>query len=241
MKLSELVKTGIQSKPPRIVLHGPHGIGKSTFGASAPAPIFIPTEDGLTRIDVPHFPVAQSLDDVWSYIAALINEDHEYQTVVIDTLDWMEKLVWNKVCADNKVETIEEIGYGKGYVFGMAHWERFFRGLDKLREKGMAVILLAHNEVKTFNPPDGNPYDRWQIKLHRTAAAKTEEWADAVLFANFKVYVKTERGKASGKATGGERVIYTQPNPAYRAKNRYGLPEEMPFDFNELMEGIKNG
>jgi hypothetical protein len=241
MELKDLIQHGLTRKPPRIILHGPHGIGKSSFGAQAPAPIFLPTEDGLTMIDVPHFPVPKTLDEVWDDMSALIKEDHEYKTFIVDTLDWLERLIWARVCQDNKCESIEDLGYGRGYVFAMSYWEKFFKGLDKLRDcKNMAIILLAHNEIKPYNPPDSQPYDRYQIKLHKSAAAKGEEWADAVLFAGFKVYVKTEKGKQSGKATGGERVVYTQPNPAYRAKNRYNLPEEMNFNFNTIMERIKN-
>ncbi len=238
MKLEGLIQKGIQNKPPRLILHGPHGIGKSTFGAQAPNPIFIPTEDGLTNIDVDRFPQPSTLADVWEYIGLLLNESHDYQTVVIDTADWFETLVFKSVCADAKVSSIEKIGYSKGYIHALSYWDQLIRGMERLRdEKGMITLLLAHNEIKPFSPPDNDPYDRWQIKLHKTAAAKVEEWADAVLMANFKVFVK----KSEKRAVGGERVIYTQPTPAWRAKNRYNLPEEIDFDFNALIGGIKNG
>lgn len=241
MNLKDLVRTGIQSKPPRIVLHGPHGIGKSTFGASAPSPIFLITEDGLTNIDVSHFDLPQNLDEVFKNMGLIINEAHEFKTFVLDTLDWLENLIWEKVCTDNNVESIESIGYGKGYGYAMAYWERFINGLERMRDKGMVCLLLAHNEIKTFSPPDSTAYDRYQIKLNKLAAAKIEEWADAVLFCNYKVYVTTEKGKKVGKAVGGKRVIYTEGKPAWKAKNRYSLPEEMEFNFDELITHIKKG
>lgn len=238
MDLKTLVKTEHQNKPPRILLHGVHGVGKSTWAAQAPAPIFLQTEDGLTRINVPHFPIATTLSDVWQYMGMLITEEHAYKSLVVDTVDWLEKLVWAEVCAEHSVKSIEALGYGKGYVFAMQHWERFIAGLDKLRDKGMAIVLLAHNEIKSHNPPDAEPYDRWQIKLHRHAATKLEEWADCVLFANFVVFVDADKGKAVGHA---ERIIHTTNRPAWRAKTRYALPDTLPLDFNALLKEIKNG
>ncbi len=238
MMLKDLVKKTIDRKPPRIVLHGIHGIGKSSWAAGAPAPIFIPTEDGLVNIEVDHFPVAPTLDDFFGHMNALLSEENEYKTVVIDTVDWLEKLIWRKVCEDNNVKNIEACGYGRGYVFAMQHWDRFFTGLNMLRDKGMAVVLLAHNEIKTFNPPDGEGYDRYQIKLHKHAAAKLEEWADMVLFANFKIYVDADSNKVVNSS---ERVIHTTNRPAWRAKTRFTLPDELPLDFNKLLEALKNG
>ena len=240
MDLKTLIKSKVESRPPRIVVHGIHGVGKSYFASNAPAPIFLITEDGLINIEVDHFPLAKSLDEVWQYMGAIIEQEHQYKTFVVDTLDWLEKLIFAKVCRDKNVETPEDIGYGKAYVFAMKYWTKFLKGLDKIREeKNLAIVLLAHNEIKTFNPPDHNPYDRYQIKLHRHAATAIEEWADAVLFANFKTYVaKDDSGKA--KATGsGERIMYSANRPAWRAKSRYPIPNEIPLDFGELMKAIK--
>lgn len=240
MKLSELVKSGVQNKPPRILLHGIHGIGKSTWAAGAPNPIFLPTEDGLTTIDVPHFPVAKTLDEFFSYLGTLIKEDHQYSTVVVDTVDWLQTLIWAKVCEDAGVDSIEQIGYAKGYIFALKHWDRFLSGVEKLRgKKGMAIVLLAHNEIKTFNPPDGDAYDRFQIKLHKHAATKLEEWADCVLFANFDVYTQGEKGDKKVVNNNPGRVIHTANRPAWRAKTRYKLPEQLSMDFKELLDGIK--
>ena len=233
MKLEELIKTGLENKPPRILLYGTHKIGKSTFAAMGPNPIFIPTEDGLTTIDVPHFPLAQSLDDVWEYMNKLISENHQYKTVVIDTIDWMENLIWKEVCKVGQKEKIEDFGYGKGYVNALIYWDKFINGLNKLRAKGMAIILLAHSEIKIYNPPDNEAYDRYQIKLHQKAATKLEEWVDAILFLHKKVYVDNK------KAMEGEIVIFTESCPAWRAGNRYGLPKEIPVNFNNLITLIK--
>lgn len=239
MDLKSLVIKQTKNKPPRLVVHGIHGVGKSFFASKAPKPIFMPTEDGLTQIVVDQFPLATSLDDIWSNMKMIIDEEHDYKTFVVDTLDWLEKLIFKQVCLDNDVETPENIGYGKAYIFAMRHWERFLKGLDKIRDKGIAIVLLAHNEIKTFNPPDAESYDRYQIKLHRHSATMIEEWADAVLFANFKVYVaKDEKNK--NKVTGsGERVLFSAPKPAWRAKTRYDIPDELPLDFGELMKAIK--
>lgn len=239
MKLESLIKTGLQKKPPRIVLHGIQKVGKSTFAAQAPNPVFLITEDGLTEIDVPHFPLAKTVEQVWTCLDLILQEDHEYKTLVVDTIDWLEKVFWKKICEDYKTENIEEIGGGwqKGYNFVLKYWDIFFEKIDEIRDKkNMAIILLAHNEVKNFTPPDASSYDRYQIKLHKFAAAKAEEWADAILFANFKVYVDGKKKKA---VSSGERLIYTTPNPAWRAGNRYSLPEILPLDFNELLKAIK--
>ncbi len=238
MNLKDLIRKEIENSPPKIVLHGVHGVGKSTYAAQAPNPIFVPTEDGLARIEVAHFPVAQTMGEAFSYLNMLLNEENEYQTVVVDTLDWLERLIWEQVCEDHGVKSIEAIGYGKGYMFAQTYWDSFISLLAKLHESGRAILLLAHNEIKTFSPPDGTAYDRWQIKLHKLAAAKIEEWADLVLFANFKTHVNSTDKKVVNNS---ERVIYTVDRPAWRAKRRYNLPDELPMDFNALLDAIKAG
>jgi len=240
MNLKSLIQKQQAAKPPRIVVHGIHGVGKSYFASQAPDPVFLITEDGLTNIEVDHFPLAKSLDEVWSYMGTLIKEDHQYKTFVVDTLDWLEKLIFAQVCRDKDVDSIEALGYGRGYVFAMNHWERFLSGLNKIRDKGLAIILLAHNEIKPYNPPDSDAYDRYQIKLHKHAATAIEEWADAVLFANYRTIVTKGKNDPKAKAIGsGERILLSSNRPAWRAKTRYPIPEEMPLDFAALMAAIK--
>ena len=240
MNLKDLIKKQSGGKPPRLVIHGIHGVGKSYFASKAPDPIFLITEDGLTNIEVDHFPLAESFNIAMTYIDLLIDQGHEYKTFVIDTLDWLEKLIFNQICYDKNVSSIEDIGYGKGYVFSMKYWAQIIEKLNTLRSNGMAIVLLAHNEIKPFSPPDGDSYDRYQIKLHKSAASMIEEWADAVLFAKFREIVTRDKNNNKSKAVGsGERILCSANRPAWRAKSRYDMPDEIPLDFNEFMKCIK--
>lgn len=245
MNLNDLIENNTKKKPPRILLHGEHGLGKSSFGAYSPDPIFIQCEDGLGEIDVDRFPLAKSADEVFKNIGMLIKEEHKYKTVVVDSLDWFEALVWRKICEEKEVKNIEEIGYAKGYTFAMNYHEKLLSGLAKLRdEKDMAIILLAHNEIKTFNNPEGENWDKYSIKLHKKATKKYEEYCDAVLFVNNKTYVSKDKGALKAKAVGsGERTIFTQPRPAFSAKCRYDVPFEIPYKkgtgFTDFLKLIK--
>jgi hypothetical protein len=184
----------------------------------------------------PTFPLATSYQHVLDAICALYTDRHEFKTVVIDSLDWLERLIWAKVCADRGVKSIEDIGYAKGYTFAMQHWREVLDGLTALRnERGMTIILIAHAAIEKFNDPSADPYDRYAPKLHKQASAIVQEWCDEVLFATWKVFTKAKDagfGKETVKGIGtGERVMRTTERPAHVAKNRLSLPDEMPLDF----------
>jgi hypothetical protein len=228
------ILTGSTPGPRRILIYGTAGIGKSTFATCAPAPVVLQTEDGLGGIDCHKFPVAHSIDEVMSALAALFDGDHAYRTVVIDSLDWLERLIWAKVCADRQVTTIEDIGYGKGYTFALPLWRDVIDGLAALRERrGMTVILIAHTRIERFENPETEPYDRYVPRLHKTASALITEWCDEVLFATYKVFTKaTDEGFHQKRVQGlgtGERVLRTTERPAHVAKNRLALPDELPL------------
>jgi hypothetical protein len=230
-------------KPPRIVIYGVHGVGKTTFGACAPNPVVIQTEDGLGTLDVQHFPLAKSFGDVMEAFQALYTEDHDFETVVIDSLDWLEPLVWAEACARNGWENIEQPGYGKGYLATLSVWREYFEAINALRDdKGMAVIQTAHADIRRFDSPETEPYDRYVIKLHARASALVQEHADAILFANWKVATtKADVGfnqKVTRAIGRGERTIYTEERPAFIAKNRYRLPPEIPMSWDAFAEAM---
>jgi len=230
------IKKGRNPKPRRVMLYGTHGIGKSTFGAMAENPIFIPTEDGLGDIECESFPLAKSLGDVMAALESLYSGEHGYRTVVIDSLDWLERLIWNEVCEDEQVESIEKIGYAKGYTFAIEKWRMVLGALDALRgDRGMTVVVIAHAKIEKFENPETVPYDRYSPRLHKLASALVQEWADEVLFATYKVLtVKVDEGFNKAKHNGvgtGERIIRTVERPAHVAKNRLNLPEELPLDY----------
>jgi len=230
------INKGRKAQPRRVMLYGTHGIGKSTFGAMAEAPIFVPTEDGLADIDCESFPLAKCLGDVMSALESLYTSEHKYKSVVIDSLDWLERLIWASVCSDESVENIEKIGYAKGYTFATDKWRMILGALDALRsDRGMTIVLIAHAKIEKFENPETVPYDRYSPRLHKLASALVQEWADEVLFATYKVHtVKVAEGFNQAKHNGigtGERIIRTVERPAHVAKNRLGLPEELPLDF----------
>jgi len=209
-------------------------VGKSTFASQAPSPVFIPTEDGLGEIDCHSFDLAKHYDDVLVAIGQLYSEDHNYKTVCIDSVDWLESLIWEKICDDQKVDTIEIAsgGYGKGYVLAAQLMGDVLTGLNAIREKnGMHVILISHGRTERHADPEQPDYDRWAPKLHKHVSAKVMEWCDEVLFAMPKVFTTTEEGTFGKKSTKalstGQRVLRTIDKATARAKNRLGLPEEI--------------
>ncbi|MCB9850830.1 MAG: ATP-binding protein, partial [Phycisphaerales bacterium] len=151
------VHTGRRATPPRFVIYGSEGVGKSTVAAQAPRPIFVPTEDGLDQIDCSSFPLAQTFTEVEAALRALLTEAHEYQSVVIDSLDWLERLIWDELCRQFAVTSIEKVdgGYAKGYTHALGHWRRILDLLNALRtQRSMCVILLAHAKVERFEDPE---------------------------------------------------------------------------------------
>ena len=230
--------TGI--KAPRVLIYGSHGLGKTTFGAGAPSPIFILTEDGLGSIKSEHFPLATAFQHVLDAISSLYSEDHKFQTVVLDSLDWLDNLIWLDI---NAKHDQKDLAYGKGAMIAAEYWRNVLEGLNALRDnKNMAVILIAHSEIKRFDSPEVEPYDRYQPKLQARSSALVQEWCDAVLFANFKTIVKKDdvgfNKTVSRGITTGERLIYTTEKPAYLAKNRFGLPESIPLEWSAFAEAI---
>jgi hypothetical protein len=232
MKMLDQIRPANAVFPPqKILIYGVQGIGKNTFAATFAKPVLLQIEDGSAALDIPAFPLATSFQAVVDIIQALHGE-HDYKTLILDTLDWLEPLLWQACCETKGWACIEDPGWGKGYIELDKWWRHVMAGLDSLRHsKGMDIVVLAHSEVKRIEPPDTDPYDTYQIKMQKRAFALWQEWADMVLFLNYKVNIaKAKVGVDQVKTRGvgtGDRVIYTSERPAWKAKNRWSLPDEI--------------
>ncbi len=240
MSLGSLVK-GKQPKPLRVTLYGVEGIGKSTFAASAPSPIFVGAEDGTAHLDVTRFPMPATWTEILEAIRVLETQPHEFRTLVLDTLDWVEPLLWQHICKRDGFENIEAYGYGKGYSAALDEWRVLLATLEHMRDKrGIGIILIAHSWIKPFKNPEAEDYDRFELKLHAKAAGLIKEWSDAVLFANWETYAsKDQRTKRIKGVSTGARLIYTTRTAAYDAKNRHDLPDSLPLSWQDFADAIE--
>jgi len=241
MALGKVIK-GRLAKPMRLLVYGIEGVGKSTFAAAAPAPIFLGAEDGTSELDVERFPQPQTWLDALEAIAELTTAAHDYQTLVIDTLDWLEPLCWAHVCRESRddngrpYQSIEDFGYGRGYVAAHDQWRRLASDLDTLRTKRhMHLVLLAHSAIRTFRNPAGDDFDRYELKLHKAPSGFWREWSDAVLFASHDLNTVKKQGRVRG-VMGSQRVLHTERTAAWDAKNRYDLPPRLALDWQEFAD-----
>lgn len=243
------IQSGKSRKPPRLMCYGVEGIGKSTLGAQAPKPIFIPTEDGLDQIGCDRFPLARSFEDVRQSLSSLQREKHDYETIVIDSLDWLEHLIFDELCREHNVKSIEQVagGYGKGYSLALNSWRGVIGQLDHLRnERGMVILLLAHARVERFEDPESAAYDRYSPRLNRHATAFVCEWCDAVLFATRRFRTQSEDAGFNRQRTiahpigkaGGERILRCVGGPSCVAKNRYGIVDEISLSWTAIVEAL---
>jgi AAA domain len=230
-------------RPQRIfaLIYGTDGVGKSTLCSHAPKPIFVGAEKGTEQLDVARFPQTETIAELLDQLRALQTEKHEFQTVVLDSLDWIEPLIWKAVCDEAKVESIEQAfgGYGKGYVRALDLWRTLLKELAILNHK-MHVLLIGHTQIKSFQDPElANAYDRYQLKINDKAAALVREAADAVLFARFETEVIKANGSKAKVRGEDVRVMYTESRPAFDAKNRFALPFCMPLDWKAFGDAIR--
>lgn len=220
----------------KTVIYGPEGIGKTTLASKFPDPVFIDTEGSTSYMDVARLPTPTSWTMLLSEVDDVKANPTCCKTLVIDTADWAEKLCSAQVCASKHVDGIEDIGYGKGYVYMKEEFGSLLNKLSDLIELGINVVIVAHAQMRKFEQPDElGAYDRWELKLSKQCAPLVKEWADMLLFCNYKTIVVNvdNQGAAKGKnkARGGKRVIYTQHHPCWDAKNRFGLPDEIDMDY----------
>ena len=243
MSFLSKIKKGTTDLPPRVVLSGPEGIGKSTFGAKAPKPLFIVSEDGLTGLeDINRLTPAtfkEMLDDLADMERA---SSVDFRTLAIDTADWLERLIQDHCCKRDSKSNIEDYGYGKGYKIVEPELVSLLAQLDRIRHKHkVGVIILSHVQIKSHTPPGSDPFDRYEMKGHKGFTGILREWPDACLFAVYETF--TTKNDGNEKTIAGERIIHTQWAPGWDAKNRYNLPDPLPLDrergYSLLLEAIE--
>lgn len=226
------------NKPVRIMVYGPEGVGKSTLGAKSDSPIFISPEGGTDQLtDAKGLPVKSiadihTWDDVVSALNSLLNEKHDFKTLVIDSADWLEKLAHQFIIGGSNKDIIRANGgYGAGYRQSETMHKSLIEILSQIREKrGMNIIIIAHTHVRPVKDPDMmEDYDSFEIKCHEFVSSLYREWVDGLFFVRFNTFLKTDDSGKTKALTDGERTLYTVKKPAFQAKNRYGMPESIPF------------
>jgi hypothetical protein len=242
--LKDIIKGKI-NKPLRVFVYGVPGIGKSTFASKAPSPIFIGTEGGTSRLDVDRLPEPKTWEDFFQRVGLLTDKNHGYKTVVIDTVNWLEPLVYKYVCENNKykgkaVDDITGFDYGVGYNLAMTQWHRFIRSMDELTDYGINVIMLAHPKIKNFKNPKGPDYDRYRPAMYDGAADILMQWSEDVLYAEYEQATYEIDGRMRGTGT-NKRIVHTVDGAAWSAKNRASIPEILPFEWEEYADAVGIG
>ena len=224
---------GIQRQTIKALVYGTEGVGKTIFASNFPDPVFIDTEGSTKWYDVARYPDPKSWQMLREEVRAAKN-DNSFQTLVIDTADWAEKMCIRSVCDQAQKSGIEDFGYGKGYIYVAEEFGRLVNELTDVWNGGKNVLLTAHAAIHKFEQPEEiGAYDRYEMKIDKRISSMLKEWADIVLFANYKTLVFTDDNKKK-HANGARRVMYTTHSACWDAKNRFGLKEELPFEFSQI-------
>lgn len=237
------ITRGKQETAQKIIIYGPEGIGKTTFASKFPEPLFIDTEGSTKHLNVARTPKPSSWQMLLSQVEYVKQNPTICKTLVIDTADWAEQLCITHVCAQHQKTGIEDFGYGKGYIYLVEEFGRLLNRLEEIIELGINVVVTAHAQMRKFEQPDElGAYDRWELKLQKKTSPLLKEWADMVLFANYKTNVinvdNQGAQKGKNKAQGGKRVMFTTHHPCWDAKNRHDLREEIPLDYESIRHCI---
>ena len=238
------ITKGKRARAQKVVIYGTEGIGKSSLASQFPEPLFIDTEGSTDNMDVARLDKPTSWIMLNNQIAFVKANPTVCKTLVIDTIDWAESLCVDNLCAMHGKKGIEDFGYGNGYVYAKEEMGRFLNKLQDLIEIGINVVLTAHAQIRKFELPDEmGSYDKYELKLGKKTSSQTaplvKEWADLLLFCNYKTYLISQEKSTKKKAQGNQRVMYTEHNPAWDAKNRHGLPSELPLDYNSIAHIFK--
>ena len=240
------ITSGVVHRAQKVVIYGPEGIGKSTLASKFPGSLFTDTEAGTQHMDVRRTDTPTSWTMLLEIVKAVRDTPGVCQTYILDTADWAEMLCVKHITAGARVDSIESFAYGKGYVYLQEEFGRLLNLLNELVARGIHVVITAHAKMRKFEQPDEmGAYDRWEMKLSKQVGPLLKEWCDLLLFANYKTLVVAtdvdKKGKAKNhKGQGGKRVMYTTHHPCWDAKNRMGLPDELPLDYAPLAPYFDN-
>lgn len=228
------ITRGIEATPAKVVLYGVEGIGKTTLASQFPGALILDTENGSRRLDVARFRCS-TWPDLMVALREMVVEPSGFQTVVIDSADWAESMCRQYLCDKHGKKSIEDWAYGKGFTLLAETYGKMLEVCDKLVEVGLHVVIVAHSKVVRTSPPDQTEgFDRYELDLHKHLAPAVKEWADAVLFLNYRTkLVQGSDGRHKGLG-GKQRIMFAERSAAWDAKNRFGLPEEMPLDIDQL-------
>lgn len=222
---------GKQPEAARMVVYGVEGIGKTTFASMFPKCVFLDVERGTSHLDVPRYTV-ESYAEAKAITESLENTT-EFATLVIDSADWLDQLIMRNICMIYKAKSIEDFGWGKGYAMVKEVWNEYLGLLERLRRKGLNVILISHAVVKKVEKPNNETYDHWDTNVSRQAAPILKQWADELLFMNYEIQTTSDSNGRVMIEGRGKRVIYTNFHAAYDAKNRHNLPDKIIFSDNK--------
>lgn len=239
--LLDTMKGGLKPRPQRVVIYAPEGLGKTTLASQFPAPLFFDFEGGTHHIDVVRVE-PKNLEETETALIEISKKDPKVfgvQTVVIDTIDWLENLLVDAVCREHKKSSIEDFGYGAGFKKAEERMLKFLGILDAVKNAGFHVVLLAHSEITKFELPDAaGRFDRYHLKLLKQTEPLIKEWADALLFGNWKTQIAEKDGGKDRLVGGKTRTLYCARTAAHDAKNRYGLKDEEPWSIDAIAKGF---
>lgn len=234
------INTGVVKTPLKVIIYGTEGVGKTTLASKFPKPLFIDAENGSGALNVARYPYPTSWQMLMSEVQEFLSNPQGYKTLVIDSIDWAEAKAIEMICAGMKVNGIEDIGWSKGYTYLNEEMGRLLNLLTEVINRGVNVVLIAHMVIRTITKPEETgSYDRYELKLKQAKNGNNcqlvEEWADLILFCNYREFLVADKTTGKKKATGGkERIMYTEHAATWDAKNRFGLPEVLPLDFEPI-------
>lgn len=228
------VRKGKLDRPLKVLLYGAEGVGKSSFAAQAPNPVYLASEDGTSQLEVNRLAEPLSWQDVLAAVDSIEHDNHPFETFVVDTLDWLEPLCWAEACHKAGRRNIEDFPYGRGYIAALDLWRDFLSRVQRACfTRNMHLLLLAHSHIRKVDDPITGPYDRHMLKLHDRAGALWKEAVDAVLFARIEVFTLEKDGRTRAYGN-GTRVVHTCPSAAFDAKNRFDLPDTLPLSWEDF-------